>query len=122
MGRFVKCDDSSVKRDALPGSASRVVRREGGVRIYAGHAHGMEPKSDAERQKRIDALVDVAVQVYAPLTGACITDLVRRLRFAVPQWRSQLQEALRRAKVTIGTHPHRRRRLVLAIGREPSSI
>jgi uncharacterized protein len=40
----------------------RVVRREGGIRIYAAHEHGPEPANKAERCARIDALVDAAVQ------------------------------------------------------------
>jgi uncharacterized protein YcaQ len=76
----------------------RVVRRERGVRIYAAQANGAEPADMAERSARIDALVDVAVQLYAPLPGPCLSDLVRRLRFAVPQWRSELKNALKRSK------------------------
>jgi uncharacterized protein len=76
----------------------RVARREAGVRIYAAHQHGAEPIDAAERLARLDALVDVAVRLYAPLPGACLSDLVRRLRFAVPQWRSELKNALQRAK------------------------
>jgi len=76
----------------------RVVRRERGVRIYAAHANGDEPTNAAERLTRIDTLVDVAVQLYAPLPGPCLSDLVRRLRFAVPQWRSELKNALKRSK------------------------
>jgi uncharacterized protein YcaQ len=40
----------------------------------------------------------VAVRLYAPLPGPCLSDLVRRLRFAVPQWRRELKNALQRAK------------------------
>lgn len=76
----------------------RVVRREGGIRIYTAHQHGLEPADEAERWARIDALVDVAVRIYAPLPGACLSDLVRRLRFAVPQWHGELKSALQRAK------------------------
>jgi uncharacterized protein len=76
----------------------RVVRREGGVRIYAAQLDGVEPANTTERLARIDALVDVAVRIYAPLPGRCLSDLVRRLRFAVPQWRSELKNALQRAK------------------------
>jgi uncharacterized protein YcaQ len=76
----------------------RVARREGGIRIYAAHQHGPEPADAAERIARIDALVDVAVRLYAPLPGPCLSDLVRRLRFAVPQWRSELTSALQRVK------------------------
>jgi uncharacterized protein YcaQ len=76
----------------------RVARREGGIRIYAPHQHGMEPADTAERHARMDALVDAAVRIYAPLPGACLSDLVRRLRFAVPQWHGELKSALQRAK------------------------
>jgi uncharacterized protein len=76
----------------------RVARREGGIRIYTAHQHGSAPADGAERRKRIDTLVDVAVRIYAPLPGACLSDLVRRLRFAVPQWHGELKSALERAK------------------------
>jgi uncharacterized protein YcaQ len=75
----------------------RVVRRESGIRIYAVHRHGPEPADRAERQARLDALVDAAVRIYAPLPSACLRDLVRRLRFAAPQWRGELKGAFVRA-------------------------
>ena len=53
---------------------------------------------EADRQTRLDALVDVAVRIYAPLPGPCLSDLVRRLRFAVPQWQDELKNAIQRAK------------------------
>jgi len=76
----------------------RVVRRDNGIRVYAAHEHGPEPVDALERRARLDALVDVAVRLYAPLPTPCLWDLVRRLRFAVPQWRDDLKGALSRAK------------------------
>ncbi len=76
----------------------RIVRRESGIRIYAIHEHGPAPADAAERRARIDALVDAAVHIYAPLPSGCLADLIRRLRFAVPQWQGTLKEALQRAK------------------------
>jgi uncharacterized protein len=76
----------------------RVARRESGVRLYAVHQHGPEPADPAERSARIDALVDAAVHVYAPLPSASLPYLVRRLRYAVPQWRGDLTAALKRAR------------------------
>ncbi len=76
----------------------RVARRESGIRVYACHQHGAEPLDAAERQTRMDALVDAAVQIYAPLPAACLWNVVRRLRYAVPQWHSELKSALQRAK------------------------
>lgn len=76
----------------------RIVRRESGIRIYTVNEHGPAPVDAAERRARIDALVDAAVQIYAPLPSRCLADLVRRLRFAVPQWQGELKDALQRAK------------------------
>jgi len=76
----------------------RVVRCENGIRIYALHEHGPVPADPAERRSRIDRLVDAAVHIYAPLPGSCLGDLIRRLRFAVPQWRAELKEAFQKAK------------------------
>jgi uncharacterized protein len=75
----------------------RVARRQGGVRVYAAHQHDPRP-SDADVGARIDALVDVAVRIYAPLPGASLSFVVRRLRYAVPQWKGKLTSALQRAK------------------------
>ena len=72
----------------------RVARRERGVRIYAAHRHGAEPADSAERLARIDALVDVAVRIYAPLPGHCLSDLLRRLRFAVPAVEKRIEECI----------------------------
>ena len=76
----------------------RVVRREAGIRIYAAHQHEPAPTGAAARQARVDALVDVAVRIYAPLPDARLGILVRRLRYAAPQWEGELTAALRRAK------------------------
>ncbi|HLW60045.1 MAG TPA: crosslink repair DNA glycosylase YcaQ family protein [bacterium] len=76
----------------------RVVRREGGIRIYALRRHGPGPANEAARGARIDRLIDVAVRIYAPLPAASLSFFVRRLRFAVPQWRGELTSALARAK------------------------
>jgi uncharacterized protein YcaQ len=76
----------------------RVARRERGIRIYTAHDHGPEAAGAAERQARLDALVDVAAGIYAPLPARNLAYVVRRLRFAVPQWRSDLKPALERAR------------------------
>ncbi len=76
----------------------RVARRDAGIRIYTAHRHGAAPRDEASRRRRIDALVDVAVALYSPLPGAILSNLVRRLRFAAPQWRDRLTEALRRVR------------------------
>ncbi len=76
----------------------RVARREGGIRIYTAHQHGNGPVDAAARRERIDTLVDLVVRIYAPLPDASLSVFVRRLRFAVPQWRGELKSALQRAK------------------------
>jgi uncharacterized protein YcaQ len=76
----------------------RVVRREGGIRIYGLHEHDPGPSDSRERRRRVDALVDVVVNVYAPLPAPSLSYAVRRLRYAVPQWSSELTGALQRAK------------------------
>jgi hypothetical protein len=76
----------------------RVARRDRGIRIYAAHQHGLAPADAAEREARVDALVDVVVRIYAPLPGPSLSALVRQLRFATPQWHDELKSALDRAK------------------------
>jgi uncharacterized protein YcaQ len=76
----------------------RVVGRESGIRIYAAHEHASVPRDTATRRVQLDALVDVVVGKYAPLPAASLSVLARRLRYAAPQWSSQLGSALQRAK------------------------
>ncbi|HYR75847.1 MAG TPA: crosslink repair DNA glycosylase YcaQ family protein [Pyrinomonadaceae bacterium] len=92
----------------------RVARREKGIRIYSAREqvltptdaaksvppvnHAQDARSTPDRRARIDALVDVAVRIYAPLPGPNLSSLVSRLRFAVPQWQTELTRALQRAK------------------------
>ena len=81
----------------------RVVRREAGIRIYGLNEQKVRLKADTtiearERRVRLDALVDVVVNIYAPLPAASLTQAVRRLRYAVPQWSNEITGALQRAK------------------------
>ncbi|HXW05064.1 MAG TPA: crosslink repair DNA glycosylase YcaQ family protein [Vicinamibacterales bacterium] len=76
----------------------RVVGREAGIRIYAVHEHEAEPRDPAGRRSRLDALVDVLARSYAPLPGPTLSSLVRRLRYAVPQWSGELDATLQRAR------------------------
>ena len=76
----------------------RVARREGGIRIYTACEHEPGPDDAEARRVRIDKLADVAVRIYAPLPGPSLAFLLRRLRYAVPQWHGELTEVLQRAK------------------------
>jgi uncharacterized protein YcaQ len=75
----------------------RVVRRDKGIRIYA--IREVPHASDAlSSHDRVDALVDTVVNLYAPLPAQSLTSLVARLRYAAPQWRKLLKNALARAR------------------------
>jgi uncharacterized protein YcaQ len=79
----------------------RVVGREAGIRIYAIQQHGPPPQGAAMRRARLDALVDVLVRKYAPLPSISLSFVLRRLRYAVPQWRGEIPGALQRAKLRL---------------------
>jgi len=83
--------------------ALRVVGRERGVRLYAARDRPPVALAAAARRARVDALVDVVVGLYAPLPRQTMSRLVSRLRYAVPQWGSELPRALQRAVVRL---PH----------------
>ncbi|HLV87519.1 MAG TPA: crosslink repair DNA glycosylase YcaQ family protein [Candidatus Sulfotelmatobacter sp.] len=76
----------------------RVAGRDSGIRLYVAHEHGPSPKDNAERDARLDALVDVAVGIYAPLPERSLRSVVQRLRYATPQWEREILKALKRAK------------------------
>jgi uncharacterized protein len=76
----------------------RVVRRENGIRLYAAHDHEPGPQDETERQSRLDSLTDIAIRIYAPLPAKSLAFLLRRLRFAVPQWQTEITATLKRAK------------------------
>jgi uncharacterized protein len=76
----------------------RVARRDSGIRIYELHQHDGGTVPAGERRRRLDALVDVVVNLYAPLPATSLSSAVRRLRYAVPQWSGEVTAALQRAK------------------------
>jgi hypothetical protein len=76
----------------------RVVRREAGIRIYAAHEHAAEPLEEAACDARLDALADAAIHIYAPMPLGSLRFLLRRLRFAAPQWEERITGAIQRAK------------------------
>ena len=76
----------------------RVARRESGTRVYAAWDPPAAWDDPAEVQRRLDALIDVAIGCYAPLPSRSMTPLLRRLRYAVPQWRDHLGDAIARAR------------------------
>jgi len=80
----------------------QVARREKGIRLYRIHRHETGPLDEADIRRRIDALVDVVVNIYAPLPAASLSYYVRRLRYAVPQWEAEISGALQRARARLG--------------------
>ena len=76
----------------------RVARRDNGIRIYAPHQHGPGAIGSEARTARVDALVDVVVNQYAPLPALSLSQVIARLRYAAPQWRGELKGALQRAR------------------------
>jgi uncharacterized protein YcaQ len=80
----------------------RVARREGGIRLYAIRQHTPEPLDRAAREARLDALADAAVNVYAPMPTSSLSFLLRRLRYAAPQWERHIPRTLQRARQRLG--------------------
>ena len=76
----------------------RIARRDGGTRVYAAREFVEGPLDDAGVSARIDALVDVIVQKYAPLPANSLGQLLTRLRDGAPQWAEHRAKALERAK------------------------
>ena len=79
----------------------RVCGRDNGIRLYAVHEHGDAPRSAAERRNRLDALVDVLIDLYAPIPALSLTFILSRLRYAAPQWQPQIRAAIDRAKARV---------------------
>ncbi len=84
-----------------------VARREKGIRIYRTLERRFETAHDAAQAllstaARLDALVDLAARLYAPLPGVSLSYYVRRLRYAVPQWQTEIAAALARARARLG--------------------
>jgi hypothetical protein len=79
----------------------RVARREGGTRCYAAselHARARPDRPDAA----IDALIDAAVAIHAPLPARTLGWLVSGVvGQAAPQWQAARAKALARAKLRL---------------------
>jgi len=79
----------------------RVARRERGVRLYALRGETPGAQGAHEREARLDRLIDMLVATHAPLPAQSLQGLLARLRFATPQWRAQLPQAIARAKARL---------------------
>jgi uncharacterized protein len=76
----------------------RVAGREGGIRLYESQVHVMDPLPPAERRARLDALLMVVVEKYAPVAAPTMSWLANRMRIAAPQWSGDVRRALARVK------------------------
>lgn len=76
----------------------RVARREAGTRIYSARDPWPEAGDRAACRSRLDALVDLAVSLYAPLPDRTLALLLRFLRSAAPQWERDRARALADAR------------------------
>ncbi|HMJ11514.1 MAG TPA: crosslink repair DNA glycosylase YcaQ family protein [Polyangiaceae bacterium] len=79
----------------------RVARRERGIRVYSAQDPREKLTDPALQRLRMDALIDVLVSLYAPLPRVTLLWLVRRLRYANPQWTRQLGLALARTEARL---------------------
>ncbi len=81
----------------------RVVRREGGTRVYAARPPaGVSALDSATIATRMDALVDLVVAKYAPLPARSFGAYLSLLGGGVPQWRALRGETLVRARQRLG--------------------
>ncbi len=81
----------------------RVVRRDSGTRVY-GVRDGLGAKlvDDDAIAGRMDALVNLVVQKYAPLPSRSLGYYLSLLGNGVPQWRTWRSDALARARRRLG--------------------
>ena len=75
----------------------RVARRDGGTRVYAVR-EDLAPVDKDAIDARLDALIDLIVDKYAPLPDASLGQLVNYLGNGVPQWNDARKPALLRAR------------------------
>jgi uncharacterized protein YcaQ len=76
----------------------RVVKREGGTRVYAVAQHPQGDDSPAEQTRRAAALLELVVRKYAPLPASSLTYLTRLLRYGAPHLAQHTQAAMRLAR------------------------
>jgi uncharacterized protein YcaQ len=77
----------------------RVARREDGIRIYAARSDAPAVAEGAERQA--EALLHLAVRLYAPLPAASLGYLTSRLAYAAPQLYPHVRRVQRAAEQSL---------------------
>jgi hypothetical protein len=76
----------------------RVAHREAGTRVYQAIEHSPQDESPDARLARAGQLVDMAVQLYAPLPAASLGYLCVLLRYGVPHLAHEIREVQARAE------------------------
>jgi len=71
----------------------RVARREAGTRVYEAIEHPAQDDSPEARFARAGRLLDMVVQLYAPLPAASLAYLCLLLRYGVPYLAFELRQA-----------------------------
>ena len=80
----------------------RVLRRESGTRVYAVRSLSAPFPDGMSVDAKMDALVDLVVQKYAPLPSASLGHFLSLLCWGVPQWTARRAAALARATRRLG--------------------
>jgi hypothetical protein len=76
----------------------RVARRDSGTRVYAPREAETAAGDEISVNARIDTLVDLIVNKYAPLPARSLKQLLRFLRGGIPQWSIHGSASLERAQ------------------------
>jgi uncharacterized protein YcaQ len=94
--------DLSVSNHLLEGlhyrGLLRVARREGGARVYQTIKHPPRDDSPEARITRAGQLLDMVVQLYAPLPAASLGYVCRLLSYGVPHVAAEVRQLQERAK------------------------
>lgn len=81
------------------GGLLRVVRREGGARVYQAMEQLLQDDKPEARLARAGQLVDIVMQLYAPLPAASLGYLCALLRSGVPQLAAEMRQVQDQARL-----------------------
>jgi uncharacterized protein len=76
----------------------RVARRDAGTRVYQAIEHPPQDDSPEARLARAGQLLDMVVQLYAPLPAPSLGYLCTLLRYGVPDLAAEARQVVERAK------------------------
>jgi uncharacterized protein YcaQ len=80
----------------------RVARRDAGTRVYEAIEYSLQEESPEARVSRAGQLLDLVVQLYAPLPTASLGYLCGLLRFGVPHLAAEVRQLQEHAKSRYG--------------------